>query len=547
MKALLLIAAVLIFSAGRAFCKSNPDADRYVNAVREFADNVLERGRDTYGPKQTPLFVDGLNVDTLQPPIWKKNGEEWILSNMASQQNLFRTLDGLTSLTGERKYRGAAVRATRYAFDNLRGPNGLLYWGGHYCYDAAGDKLVGESESHELKRHYPYHELMWQVDPAVTKKYIEAVWRTHIIDWDNLDMNRHGKYDKDTDTPWPEKYVGGPIFFTSKANGLSFINTGSDIYYAGAMLHKLSGEEAPLVWAKRMAGRYAETANPQTGMRGFQYSRVTQDRAEAQFSEVERLKGHLVLEGTILPPAYGRMVHATAGIVQMKLSEMLGDEGSEFRNWALDGLRAYGKYTYNPADNTFLAMLTDGTVLSRADIQKDGYYGKVGESEMLDPLESDPAFFWAYAMAYRLSGERFMWDMARNVGRGEGLGDIGETSKGAAKLDMSASCSDPMYLMGCLELYRCTGRSEFLDMAKKIGDNILEQRFYKGFFLPSKDYINAKFDTLEPLVLLTLAAEIRGEPSAVPEVWPSRSYFHCPFDGVGRTYDRDIIYLQKRE
>jgi hypothetical protein len=35
------------------------DPNRYLNAVREFADNVLKYGRDTYGSKHTPLFVDG--------------------------------------------------------------------------------------------------------------------------------------------------------------------------------------------------------------------------------------------------------------------------------------------------------------------------------------------------------------------------------------------------------------------------------------------------------------------------------------------------------
>ena len=41
-----------------------PDSNKsskYLDAVRTFADNVLKYGRDTYGPKHTPLFVDGLN------------------------------------------------------------------------------------------------------------------------------------------------------------------------------------------------------------------------------------------------------------------------------------------------------------------------------------------------------------------------------------------------------------------------------------------------------------------------------------------------------
>ena len=39
-------------------------SSKYVEAVREFADNVLMYGRDTYGPKHTLLFADGLNIHT---------------------------------------------------------------------------------------------------------------------------------------------------------------------------------------------------------------------------------------------------------------------------------------------------------------------------------------------------------------------------------------------------------------------------------------------------------------------------------------------------
>jgi len=103
---------------------------KYLEAVREFADNVLKYWRDNYGPKHTPLFVDGVNVNTHEPVKWiAPNGDKWILSNLASQQNLFRTLDGLTKITGDQKYRQAAMEAIEYAFANLRSPNGLLYWG----------------------------------------------------------------------------------------------------------------------------------------------------------------------------------------------------------------------------------------------------------------------------------------------------------------------------------------------------------------------------------------------------------------------------------
>jgi hypothetical protein len=68
----------------------------YLAAVRQFANQVLADGRDVYG-RPTPLFVDGLNVDTREPVKWKwADGKEWVLCNLANQQGLLRTLDGLS-------------------------------------------------------------------------------------------------------------------------------------------------------------------------------------------------------------------------------------------------------------------------------------------------------------------------------------------------------------------------------------------------------------------------------------------------------------------
>jgi len=103
------------------------DADSYIEAVSEFADNALALGKDVYGTKHTPLFVDGLNVNSHEPVKWKRNGVESILSNLTSQQNFFRVLDGLSNLANEQKYRQAAVDAFEYAFKNLLAQNGLLH------------------------------------------------------------------------------------------------------------------------------------------------------------------------------------------------------------------------------------------------------------------------------------------------------------------------------------------------------------------------------------------------------------------------------------
>lgn len=56
-----------------------------------------------------------------------------MLCNLTSQQGLFRTLNGLSRLTDEPRYKEAALEALRYAFNHLRygteRNGGLLAWG----------------------------------------------------------------------------------------------------------------------------------------------------------------------------------------------------------------------------------------------------------------------------------------------------------------------------------------------------------------------------------------------------------------------------------
>lgn len=516
-------------------------ADGYLEAVGEFAETALEHGRDDYGPKHTPLFVDGLDVESRQPVQWKTRGEEWILANLASQQNLWRTLDALTSLTGQGKYREAAAGAARYGFEHLQHPNGLLYWGGHTSYDAASDRYVTEANQHELKCHYPYYRFLWRVDPRATERLVEAFWNAHILDWANLDMNRHGDYGKPFTTPWDNTYEGGSVFFRGK--GLTFVNTGSDLFYAGATLHKLTGREEPLVWARRMAHRYVETRNPQTGLGGYQYSRFARgDRAEMQFGEEF---GQRVLEGTLLVPIeWARTKFARAGTCQLLLGELLGPAGDDFRRWGLEDLKAYARYAYNPAQNTFAALITDGTRLSPADVKREGYYGPK-ESPNFLPQPAGPLFFRAYALAYRLSGDPAFWDTARSIGQGNGLGDLGPDPSEPASGGKTV-CSSPDVLMGLVELYRKTNRAEYLEYACQVADNILAERFRGGLFVEGPDYRFARLDRQEPLALLHLVSVVREVGSTVPTYWPSQAFFACRYGGEGRRYDNELIYQQRR-
>lgn len=537
---------------------SPTNAPLFLSAVSKFADQVLAHGRDVYG-KPTPLFVDGINVDTLEPVKWKwADGKEWVLCNLANQQGWLRTLDGLSRLTGDQRYKNAALEACRYAFDNLRygtqNNGGLLAWGGHLAYDATDDTLAGNpggsGRIHELKCFFPHYTLMWEANPAATRELIENTWNSHVLDWATLDFNRHGSPNK-RGRLWQNDYRGGDVFFWGK--GLTFHNAGSDFYYSAGMLTKLSGDTAPLVWAKRLSHRYVETRDPKTGLEGYQFSqsasawcdnvgKVLGDRAQYQYGD--DFKGHHVVEGTLFP-CYGDTPQTEPQAGRLLLGEALGEAGRDFTREAVEELTAWGKAAYRAKDNTFIPMLTDGTSMEGYVCKKDGYFGPKGR--VLKAGHPGADHLWVYAMAFRMSGDTYLWEMARNIARGNGWGDIGKTAKATPSLTFPASASDPRLLFALLELHRAGGNASFLAQAEVIGKNILKQRIHEGWFVPSQRHVFCRVSNDESQALLHLAATLMGKPEAIPAFTGARPFFHAEYGkSNGRVYDSDDIYGKTR-
>lgn len=497
--------------------------DRFVAAVRRFADNALEHGRDRYGPKKTPLFVDGMHAETHEPVRWKsRQGREWVLSDLGNQQVFFRTLAGLTALTGEARYKQAAVDATRYALDHLV-EDGYLVWGGHMAYNASDDVSVfseDKAKVHELKNNYPYYELMWEVDRRATRTLIETMWNGHIIDWATLDFNRHA-WPKKRGLLWRSEYKGGEVFFWGK--GLTFINAGADLYYAAAMLSHLGGDGEPLVWAKRLAHRYVETRNRKTGIGGYQFSqaasswcddvgKIRGDRAEYFYGE--DFKGHLVVEGTLFP-TYGTTPEVHPRIAMLVLGEMLGEEGREFIEWAREEMTAWGKSAYRAEDNSFIPMLTDGTSMEGYVVRKDGYFGPKGR--VLRAGKAGAQDYFAYALGARVTGDEFLLQMANRI-------------RAANRFEEGA---DALALLGYLEMWKKTGEAGHLRSAERVGDNILAaNRLGKGW---------VKFDRVEPLALLHLSAALQGRQKAVPAYNGGSGFFAASYGELGSKYD-EFLY-----
>ncbi len=540
------------------------DANR-LELVRAYADRVLDYGTDRWSGQNTPLLVDGINIDTGEPVLWRYDGDEFVISNLASQQNLFRVFAGLSNLTGDKKYKETAKESFQYHFDHLASDCGLLRWGGHQIIDLANLEPVGhfDANQHEFKFNFPFYELMWETDPDATARFIRAFWNAHILDWELLNMNRHGRWNLEMGELWESEFADPDPFF--ELQGLTFINAGGDLVYAAGMLYGFNQEQGALDWAQRLHGMYVKARHPDTGLGVYQYSKTARraepimpmthvrhtwgtygDRAETMLG---REFGDVAKEGWRMWGGTWKSIYVRDGFMKLAMAEAMGDAGAIFLDDTADGLRAAIEYGYVPEENHFLPLWADGSDLSGLRVPRYGYYCRetCDRDSLWVPYEADMEFVMTYARAYRLTGDPIFWETARQMARGNGLGDIGSRPGQNVAIDMNAPGSAYEEIFALLELYRAADHPDYLERARIVADRMIEEHYHNGFFFPSGNHVNANFNRIEPLALLTLDAVLRGEPELVPAHVGSRGYIHGRFEGMGRTNDSNAIWSVTRE
>jgi len=511
-------------------------ASNLVEPVAEFAAHVLRRCRDRYGAKETPLLTDGIHLKTGEPIRWEGS----VLSNLACQQNFLRTLDGLATMTDEAGYRKQAEEWIGYALDVLRDPaSDLLYWGGHTRYDLEADEpLIG---NHELKCVYPYYRFLHQVNPDAIRRFVEAFWNAHVKDWSSLLFNRHGEYvEWDRTAPWEHRYEGGPLPIVENTM-LSFINTGSDLIYAGALLFKLTGDEGPLLWAKRLLRRYDEMRDDRTGLGGYQFNHRDPCRVRMSFKKPLRARED-VNETTVVTRGGIGTRYGRAAITWLNLYEALGAEhGQDFLNMAVKDLTALAEHAYDETDHSFVPVLLDGTKLSPADAMEGVGYC---QPRKLERVPANGLMFLAYALAYRVTRSELFRQMVCSLAVGMGWRralDAG-TPRGDSPIDFSKvdlisspsqdnranpNLNDACALFGLLELYKATGQSAYLGSATHLGKRLAKTCLVDGFFATDAEGTDGptKIDNTLPLALLHLSAAVEGKDIDLPAFYPNSTSF----------------------
>ena len=190
----------------------DPPASQYLRMVREYADCLLQNGRDSVGEKHSPLIAALMDRKTLKPLVaddnwaarWK--GNEFSIqgirvrsydrmpwgANPMHDQNLYQVLYALTKITGDKKYAEEADKTLKFFFENCQSKNtALMAWGEHLGWNFRIEKIHSDG-NHEFFRPWVLWDACYRLAPDACERFARGL-REHQVQPDG-NFSRHARY-----------------------------------------------------------------------------------------------------------------------------------------------------------------------------------------------------------------------------------------------------------------------------------------------------------------------------------------------------------------
>ena len=238
----------------------------FAKAFYDYANAMLEHGRDTYGPQKTGLFLSALDRKTLGPlkirpkaPAGIREGDRpgepgqpLVGANLHLDQNLLRLLYFLKGLSSEDRYPQAADDALKWFLENTQSPDtSLLPWGEHLCWNVITDKIAsGHQEPvHEFARPWLLWDKCFELAPEASKRFALGLWNSQIADHKTGAFNRHANFNK-----------------SSPAAGMDFARHAGFYIRTWADAYAHTKDDTFLEAIKVVLGRYEKKRHPKTGL-----------------------------------------------------------------------------------------------------------------------------------------------------------------------------------------------------------------------------------------------------------------------------------------
>ncbi len=225
---------------------STKNSSSYLQAAKQFADRMIEHGRDTYGEEDTRIFLNQLDAETLDhrpwestwifPVSYRPGGASWV-ANLQYDSGLLRLLYALTDIDEGAQYAEAADGHIADYLDRASVTvNGVwsLAWGEHGFYDIVKDEPM--HGCHEYKMTTVPWDDFYRLRPEATVN-LAKLFRRHITSLgDDGAFNRHWPAEESFSMPSSLGYwIGGWAAmwqFTGESRYLDWIEQGVDYVWS---------------------------------------------------------------------------------------------------------------------------------------------------------------------------------------------------------------------------------------------------------------------------------------------------------------------------
>ncbi|MAP87139.1 hypothetical protein CMK16_07240 [Candidatus Poribacteria bacterium] len=566
----------------KALSADEIDSNRFLKATRQYANTAIQYGRDRYSGKDMPLFADCIHIEHLKAPrsiTSHRTGTEpvpTVWSFFHNQQNLMRLLASLSQFTGEGKYVNVAGEAAEYMFNNYwYKESGLLHWGGHGYVDLVTGNTYGmKGVVHEIEDVYPYWELLRSVNPERGEMLMKGIWEANVKDWNALHYNRHGDFKKQVDhaNTWNRFWDGYKD--PDISSDLSFISVALDLAYAAYSLGYQKQEEAPRIWAERLLNLIIKQRDPETGIwPNLVHPQISKRGLNIFGRKYPQATEPRVYVGNQLNHTITQMMGMLAIVENAQKHSRLG-EMVHIKEAVEKHIIGFLDASYDKESNKLKSIIIDGTDLT--DFRIEGpfrleklYFGAKNGGAFL-PQRITPLYTSVCARGYRVSnGRRKFRDYLRDMLKAVGIGDIGIEKNSESLLNFNTNALEPAYIFALVDLFRVEPKPEFLKMAERIGDNLIEARQHtdSGLFTLEDNFIiqnpvmdkpelqephegksvieilgdshkTANLDSMEPLALLSVYAAQTGQYNIMPS-WTAGGLY-LKVSSVGHILGKEI-------
>lgn len=200
-------------ASGEESPKAPVPSSPYLGIVYRYADAMLEKGRDAYGPHKSGLFLSALDRARLAPLAERPpapagvresdrvgaKGGALVGANPHHDQNLLRLLDTLSELSGKPKYREAVDAELKWFLEKAPSPaTGLLPWGEHMSWDVFKDEPIAangaETGTHEFFRPWLLWDRCFDLAPEASARFALGLWEHQIADQKTGAFDRHAGF-----------------------------------------------------------------------------------------------------------------------------------------------------------------------------------------------------------------------------------------------------------------------------------------------------------------------------------------------------------------